>query len=631
MQAKTRERQTIPRFVLAAFALLSIVCLTGCGAVVDTLLAVNRDGSGTRTMTLSLSAEDAENLAGGSTAADASIRSHLPESMEYTGITTGPDGALTLTLTLAFDSTADYADKVSALLKAGGDTSGAVDFDVSDSILVSGVSITESFSSQSLLGWLFDGLVEDGIVESGSRGNLSELGTTSMTFDGADLAVSSGFISATSVEDNGFTEVAMHTDISDTDTIHRTIDFVGAGDVDAAVYDEYFAEHTPKGADIRRTDGTWSVSIQGNADAVAKATSDVMGSESQFSLEVKSAQGDPASLAVSLVNASSCENVCSIDAPPLVDDISAASDMSPASFTMDLEAGETAELEYVPAFTSLSQKVTIGLFGDVTSTARFSVPSDAVALVGDGFIDLLAPAAGSGSLNTSEVDGQTTYAVTVSGGSIDEFNAAYSAWAEGGGLSSTSADGGNIFWASEFYSFTPAASSVIGTHIVEAPDPAILELPFGSWVSAGSAEASGSGMVEVRSAGFTLAGLVGMGTLMLAAAAGVFLLARNRRALVARSSISSVGDSALASAPQPTAQRAKDVAQSLFALVETTSTWRPDGALFAQPRSTRSTPPGGLFMVRAEPLRSVPASLMDAQFPRRVIHRTPLTSREPVK
>ncbi|KJQ53708.1 hypothetical protein [Microbacterium sp. SA39] len=613
-----------PRVLRVLFALVGLAAamlLVGCGAVLDTAMVINRDGSGTRTMTLTLPASDAAKLVGGAEGADASIRAHLPESMDYSGITTLDDGSLMLTLTLAFVDSDEYKEVVYGLLGSRDGSTASIGFDVADSTLVSGVTIAENFTSQALLSWLFDGLVEDGVVDPSNRNNMSEVGTTALTFDGVGIDVSSGSIVGTAVDDNGFDAVTMATDISEFELIRRTITFVGADGVDERLYDDYFTAHTPEAATLRRVSDTWELSFAGEADEIADSTGIAMDAdESIFALDTRISSAAPASLDVSLTNVVGCENVCSVEAPPLTDDVTASADVSPANLSMRPDSGEIAELSYTPSFTSASQEVTVGLFGDVSARTTFRVPSQAAALVGKGFEEMLAPDANVGTINVSEAGGEATYVVDITGETLDEFNSAYSAWASSGGITVVPSGGENIFWSSRSYTFNPSLAAVTGAHAVEEPGTVQLSLPLGSWLAGGSADAPFGGVVEVRAAGLSPAGMGGMAALLLALGVSVFLLVNNRERLIARHSRPAVS----AVAWQPSAMPAAVPGSGLFT-VRYSAPIRPGGSLFTLPQAHVSIASGALLGFRTQPQSpGERPRLTDLNVPRRTVRGTRL-------
>ncbi|ROR65337.1 hypothetical protein EDD26_0703 [Agrococcus jenensis] len=307
--------------VLGLWAIATL--LVGCGARIDTIMRIAADGSGTRVMVLILPAEDAEQLIGGISAVDASVERHLPEELSYSGIAVQADGALSATISMSFASTDEYLSKATALLAASGVSRPSPLFSVAKSPLVSVLRIEEEFTSAELLGWLFAGLEEDGVIASAS--NAWEFGDTTLEYAGQAAVMHDGRMVASLINDRGFARVTVRTDIRDASEATRAITYEMGADSDPVLYERYLADHTPEGAQLIRNGNVWAVSFSGTLDVVAAATDVALDTEGTvLAATVEPAADDPASVTLTLEDSSSCANVCAADAPPLTDVVTVA-------------------------------------------------------------------------------------------------------------------------------------------------------------------------------------------------------------------------------------------------------------------------------------------------------------------
>ena len=515
------------RVLALALLLCGVVVLSACGARIDTVMHVKSDGSGQRVISLTLPASDVQNLKGGPEAVDASVRAHLPDQMTYSGITKGTDGALTATLTVSFTSTADYMAKVKALLTTRNPDLAPPTFTVSNSELVRGVSIDESFASSDLIGWLFDGLQKDGVV-SASSGSMWELGSTTLDFAGQLSPISGDQIVTHVVDDQGFSDVQVRTDIERPDHVVRAITFQMPTGGDPTKYESYLNAHTPQGAKLQRSGTQWTLTFSGTPKEIIAGTDVALDTKgSVLASSVAPVADDPASMRLTIEDTSSCANICSVSAPPLTDRVAVALASKQQQLGINMAARTPKTVDYVPDFKDVRQTVAINVFGAVTSTTQFSVETSDAKLVHDGFARLLALNGRGAKLDTS-VDGDTTtYTVTIDGGNAASFAQAYARWAPGGTF--VASESSNWFHANTQYSFTPSLRSLTGRHKLVASTPTRIDLPFGMNPISGSPVGTKYDQpMAVSAEGLrlgSLAAIAGGGMLVSAAA---ILIIRNR-------------------------------------------------------------------------------------------------------
>lgn len=526
-------------------AIAAVVVLTACGARIDTIMNVGDDGTGSRVMVATLSGDDLAKLNNGSAAIDASIRKNLPGELTYSGITPTADGGATVTLTLAFNSPSDYKEKVKELLQKDDTDEAILDFAVTDSLLLKGIRIDEDFGSYDLLKWMFDGLIADGVVAESDTSNMYEVGSSVLNFGGSSVD-QNGLYDYSDVVDNGFTDVAMVTDIADPDKITRTITYSVAEakyDSHKALYDEFFAKSTPPGADLSvNDDGTWEMTFSGDAKAISKNTAAATGGErSELSVKTDIAADDPATLTTTVTDAASCTSICAGGAH-IQDTIMGGPGYTPKSIEVDTSADAPVMFENIPAITSADAKLKFGIFGAVTGTVKFVVPNKSVALVGDGFSTLFRPAKSVGTLTSEKGPDETTFTTVIKGDDAETFAAAYEQWASGSVFSVIEQDGSGLFGREMSYDIDPGLSSILNRHTVSGSTTASVVLPLGHSVSSPSGETSTkSGLsgttvtstgADVRTTfqagGPTFAGLVSLAVLGLLLLAGVLLLIKCR-------------------------------------------------------------------------------------------------------
>ena len=226
----SRRRLSAPmRRGVVALCLAMTFVLSGCGAVIGTTLKVNDDGSGSRVMTVTFTNDDSDQakqvFAKPLSVYDTSIKKHVPSQLKYNGLNM-QGKSMVASFQLDFSSPEDYLTKVRAII--GGSKEARSDVQNINTPLVNGVVGKEDFTSRDLLGWLPDGLEQDGIVDSRNVSNVldSEHNMT-LTIGGKDFT-SQTPLDVQHVADNGFDQVVVQ------------LDFKSLKDVGAVVW--YFSE-----------------------------------------------------------------------------------------------------------------------------------------------------------------------------------------------------------------------------------------------------------------------------------------------------------------------------------------------------------------------------------------------------
>ncbi len=549
------RRTTKTRVSLAiALAAMTTLILTACGAIIDTTMTVNSDGSGTRVMTATVSADDADELTGGDSAVDSSIRKHLPDELTYSGISPSDDGGLKATFTLTFSSTDDYKQKVKALLSDAASGAEAPEFTVSDSTLVQGITLQESFSSGDLLNWMFTGLVEDGVVTSDEgTSQMYEDGMTYLDYGGEHINNMGGALDYTAEQNHGFDNVTMDTKVTDQDHISRTITYAidpSRYDTDKSRLEKFIDDATPTGASNVATEpGTWTITFAGDADSIQKDTSTALGgADTTFTIDFAPMNGDPSQRVLWLNDVASCDTVCSDTASGIVTDhVTAGKGYDPQTMDLDGDQGGPVSFKYSPKMTSVTSDTTIGFTGAVTNVTTFVVPNSSVEAVGDGFVQRYKPDKNAGTFTTSKSKNETTYTVTITGDDVDDFRAKYSKWNDKSAFTVIDTDSSFFLHHGE-YDIDPGTDRLALGHPVTDGVHVTVHLPFGTWTKqtedprdstansiTGQAvnAAKNSHYVHVRTSSPTIAGLITAGLIAAALAFGITILIRRRKGVAA--------------------------------------------------------------------------------------------------
>lgn len=547
-----KRRPTKPKHFLATLmAIAAALVLTACGAKIDTTMNVSDTGAGQRVMVLKLAASDQSKLSGGPSAADASIRKRLPSNLTYSGMQATGDGGETATFTLTFSSPSDYITKVQDLLHAGGTGQRTPVFAVSDSVLVKGITLQESFTSADLLKWMFDGLVSDGVVSSSNSSNMYELGSGSVSFNGKTTQQSNQF-ALRDVQNNGFNTVAMQTAIQDPAHITRTITYTADANRYTAEKDllsRFIADSTPAGATVATpSTGVWTITYTGDSGAVASATTKALGgAASDFSLVQSDKQGDPSEKVLALNDHASCAAACASATQPITDKVTATSGYTPQSVSVDTSTQTPTSFTLAPPIKSVDASFHVGIDGSMSAEVNLVVPETSTDAVGDGFARRLTPDSSAGTLKSAHTGSDTTYTVTIRGDNPTDFAAKYKKWAPDASVT-VGAQGGNLFLQNSGYSIRPALKSLTGDHQVTDGATAKIVLPFGQWVASAPSSArqelafNGASItvdglastLELISTGPTIVGLVAAAVLLVALIALAIILIRRRRAIIER-------------------------------------------------------------------------------------------------
>ena len=464
--ARTPRTRWASGLVAAVIALVGLV-VSGCGADVATTMTLNAGPSGSRTMTLTLSASDlSQGVNGGVRALDASIARHKPAALTYSGATTNPDGSVTGTFTLAFGSLDDYRTKVTALLQAGQSRitptiTMEVDAGAPGTQFKQSSTLKENFTSADLLGWLANALVADGVVTGSNKSSVFG-GTTStkVVFGSAGGTVATREpIGITGTYDNGFTALLVDTDLTGADLV-RTLRFTVPASQYAAsptLYDSYLDAATPSGGTLKGSaDGQgqhWTMTFHAGdpADLTAKTNQALDSSATVFDLQANQTTDNPLVTTTTIADYVECAVICAagatIAAQLTVPPTWAVGSGTPPGTTVNVTAGALVYphgvsdpnalyvFSHILGTDEVTVTTTLGLRGEVTAAITYYVTAADEAASHNLYTQAFTPSPAVGAMTTASVPGRQAYTVTLSAASRSDFATRLAAYLPGSQLS----------------------------------------------------------------------------------------------------------------------------------------------------------------------------------------------------
>lgn len=411
--------------------------LTACGAVINTTLVINADGSGSRAISATVEADDLEKVEGGAAAIDKAITENIPEGMTYGGQKAGSDGAAVYSFMIDFESAKDYEEKVIGILGAGGvtDIDTEIEIVVADSIFREGVSVNENFTSQHLLQWLVKAMVESGIVDDDDEDDLSELGKTVVEVDGVGHD-SSAKIEYSNIADYGIRELTVTTEGVDTGEYTRTISYDMSRETysrDKDAYDEFFTKATPKGGTLTEPDEAstvWTISYSAkNEKQLVEFTNTALNStQTDFAVASEVDEDEPTMFHTSVIDYIECGQICNEDAEitstlALPDSWQSGGDASASAdgWAMPI-SHDPVEFSHRVQFTSVVAAASAAPSGENTLTIDYALSVENADLVGTAMEDFLQPDSTIADLSVDAGKDAVTYTITVKGEDAADLN-----------------------------------------------------------------------------------------------------------------------------------------------------------------------------------------------------------------
>ncbi len=489
--------------VMAAVVGVLALALTGCGAVINTVLTLSGDSGGRRVMTLTLPASEMESAKGGPEAVEASIARHMPTVMEFSGLAETSDKKMIGVFTIVFKSEEEYAEKVTKILAVG---QRAIIPEIAlatpDTDFVSGASLEENFTSADLLAWLPNGLVLDGVVTEGDSSSVMQLGASRVVFNGQTYEARNT-IDFNRTSDFGFSSVAIETTLRPAEALSRTITYQTTSDnyiAKTSLYDDYLAKVVPDGGSMEQERAgvgeavVWKLTFQAGSPDELKTLTDVAlsSTQSEVTISEELLADEPTILRSALTDYAECTAICSPKAGPVSLLWAVPSDWQPVSvpsngsFSPSQDQGllsvkakpdQTYSFDHAIPVRSISATTKVGLTGSMGVDVVIIVDRDNVELAQGGFEQVLAPDPSIGSLTSSPSDDTVTYTVRIDGETVEDYAAKIGSYLPGATVSVASDPSAGVMTSAyAFYQSLPMGDLVPGS--VEQPVSFQVDLPF---------------------------------------------------------------------------------------------------------------------------------------------------------
>lgn len=202
-------KKTLKHLLLGAILVL-MFGLFGCGSTLTTNLDMSENYAGTRTMDVSISESDfAEYVTNGDFQTIATeTQAITPECLTFT-YDQSEDGTYNFHFVLAFTSKDDYMAKVTSLIGEGYSS----EYNFSTAPFSEGVMLDEDFTSEDLLEWFKDYLVEKGYVASEDESYIFEYTDNYVTVNGIEYESWSDYLSVDEQTYINIDEINIFTDI----------------------------------------------------------------------------------------------------------------------------------------------------------------------------------------------------------------------------------------------------------------------------------------------------------------------------------------------------------------------------------------------------------------------------------
>lgn len=252
-------RKAMKRFLLA-IAFVFMFGLMGCGSTLSTELSISDNFAGTRTMDVSIDKETFDEYApeGGFKTLAEETKEITPECMEFSYEET-KDGDYVFHFIMSFTSEEEYENQIAEVLGEGY----GVEFIYSKSPFAKGVSLQENFSSEDLLRWFKDYLVDKEYVESEDSAYIFRYMNNAVSINGVEYDCYKNQLNVSQKTYIQIEEINIFTDLdAENGKIARKIEFVFDDYVmknsrEAIV--DYLKSVTPEGCQ-----GEWQVTEDGD-------------------------------------------------------------------------------------------------------------------------------------------------------------------------------------------------------------------------------------------------------------------------------------------------------------------------------------------------------------------------------
>lgn len=204
---------------LLVMFLLSLTFLCSCGVELTSNVKLQKDFSGTRTMSCTFSSSEFVRFFKGTAEdLDQVIEESCPTHLTYKKSSKG--NQTVYTFTLHFSSLKDYKEKAETILNFAPEIS----YQYGDSPFVNGLIYKENFSSKDLMAWLYTALYEKKYVDKQSVDALWNLKKTTISFSGKSYETEDK-VSIDEMQYAPLSSVKISTNTTKNGTLKRTISF----------------------------------------------------------------------------------------------------------------------------------------------------------------------------------------------------------------------------------------------------------------------------------------------------------------------------------------------------------------------------------------------------------------------
>ena len=272
----------IKKIIIVLLGVLMLM-LTGCGSgsTVNTTLNIESNLTGNRNMQVVISQSTfSEYFSGSQDDLNSLITTYCPTGMTWTTETV--DSNYVYNFVVDFTSVEDYTSKITDILGE----EPIIEITCPDGVWVSGVYVSESFSSTDLLKWLSEAVVSEGLVSSSYASDIFGTGDTKVVHAGEENATSSQ-IYLDKIDYEEISAINIVTDVVEVGTYNRKVEFVvpeasmsSRGDA----IREYMNGITPVGAECveNTSEGMTNFTVSGtqlNSDTITSFMKTVFGND----------------------------------------------------------------------------------------------------------------------------------------------------------------------------------------------------------------------------------------------------------------------------------------------------------------------------------------------------------------
>ena len=214
----TDKKLNLKRIFVGLVMTLSVMILTACGANVDAKVELNSDGSGTRTMELSIPKTELQAYGKFDLSkVESVIADNCPQVLDYSYEEDKKN--VNATFVLQFSSLEDYEQKLNTFCSGNAQ----VDAYVGASPFSSEMRYSESVSTKDMLKWLVDALVDNNIVSDRYRSSIIGKVTTRLLYGGKVFSAGSGRLSVSENIYCTIDSIDIYTTSAGADKYSRTI------------------------------------------------------------------------------------------------------------------------------------------------------------------------------------------------------------------------------------------------------------------------------------------------------------------------------------------------------------------------------------------------------------------------